>query len=481
MAGTHGAALERYAPLIRDWDAFVRAATEPRPTCLVANANRIGAEALAGLLDAEACPVEPVQWTHGALRVPPHARPGGWWPAQAGLYQIQEEASLLPAHLLAPKPGERVLDMCAAPGGKAAQLAMALGSSGTVLANDKDSRRLAAVRDKMKRLGLLNLTACVHDAGDFPLAAGMFDRVLVDAPCSAEGTKARSGAGYRASDTTFRHWVNGQQRALLRRAVKLTRPGGRIVYATCSFAPEENEAVVEAVLHELPGEVYPVQVNVGSLPADPGVPVWNDHAFDQEVVENAARLWPHRSGTGGFFAIALERPANAAVHAPDPAAVEPAAPGTPTDRAAVLDPLTHRFGLDAEALAGLKLWEAGDHVHATAVDHHPPARPRPTASGVPFTRRGAHWPKPTTAAALMLGDAASRNVIALDRDQVDAYQARRAIQPRPEQLAACDGRGHVLLHFRGVSLGVGFLHPGDDDAPATIESQFPRAWMTQPG
>jgi len=473
---THGAALDRYAPLIRDWDAFVRAATEPRPTCIVANASRIGAETLAGLLDADGRPLDPVQWTHGALRVPPPARPGIWWPAQAGLYQIQEEASLVPVHLLAPEPGERVLDLCAAPGGKAAQIAMALGNTGTVLANDKDSRRLAAVRDKMKRLGLANLTASVHDAGDFPLAAGMFDRVLVDAPCSAEGTNARSGAGYERSEKTFRHWVGGQQRALLRRAVKLTRPGGRLVYSTCSFAPEENEAVVESVLRDLPGEVYPVQVEVGSLPADPGVPVWNGHAYPHEVVENAVRLWPHRSGTGGFFAIALERPANATVHTPDAGEVDPAELGEPADRAAVFDPLAHRFGFDPAEFAGLKLWAAGDHLHVTAEDHRPPARPRPTASGVPFTRRGARWPKPTTAAALMLGDAASRNVVSLDRAQLDAYQAREAVQPRPEQLTACDGRGHVLLRFAGFCLGVGFLHPGEGGTPATIESQFPRAW-----
>ena len=475
MPATAYPALERYAPLIADWDSFLAAVGAPRPTCAVTNTRRVDAETLAGLLHADGRPAKHVGWTHGALRVPPGERPGVWWPAQAGLYQIQEEASLVPTHLLDAQPGERVLDLCAAPGGKAARLALALGGTGTVVANDKDSRRLAAVRDKMKRLGLINLTSTVHDGGDFPWQAGAFDRVLVDAPCSAEGTNARSGAGYKGSEKTFRHWVVGQQRALLKRAVMLTRPGGRIVYSTCSFAPEENEQVVEHALDALAGEVYPVRPDVGALAADPGVDTWQGHTVRAEVVENAVRLWPHRSGTGGFFAIALERPANAPVHTPEP---EPArALGEPVDRDAILGALETRFALTPERFDGVRFHAAGDHIHAVGTDHQPPSHPRPAASGVPVTRRGARWAKPTTAAALMAGDAATRNRVDLDRAQVDAYHARRPLQPRPDQLTTCDGRGHVLLHHAGRCLGTGFLRPASGDGPAEIDSHFPRAWV----
>jgi 16S rRNA C967 or C1407 C5-methylase (RsmB/RsmF family) len=151
-------ALARYAPLIADWDAFVAAMLCKAPACLVANLNRIAPAALDELLRADGRTTKPVAWLPGAFRCAPEARPGLWWASQAGLFNVQEEASLLPVALLDPRPGERVLDLCAAPGGKTAQICMALGNRGTVVANDRDSRRLPGVRDKTKRLGLVNLS-----------------------------------------------------------------------------------------------------------------------------------------------------------------------------------------------------------------------------------------------------------------------------------------------------------------------------------
>jgi 16S rRNA C967 or C1407 C5-methylase (RsmB/RsmF family) len=463
-----GALLQRYRPLVDDWDAFLDALARPKPTCVVANRARIDRAGLAELLAGEGVRADPVAWSPDALRLPADIRPGTLWTFLAGLYQVQEEASLLPVAMLDPQLGERVLDLCAAPGGKAAQIALAVGRSGTAVANDKESRRLTAIRDKMKRLGLVNLTTTVHDGADYPDAAGPFDRVLVDAPCSSEGTKFAAGASYLASAREFRHWIAGQQAALLRRAAHLVRPGGRIVYATCSFAPEENEAVVDQVLAELDGALQPVELRPTGLQPAPAVTAWGDRRFS-DAVRAGLRLWPHSHGTGGFFAIALERTDRAA----GPAAPELDDPGPAEDRERVLQPMRARFGLPDDAFEGLEIRRRGDHLQASAVGHGAPARPRPVSTGVPVRRRAARGDKLSTAAALMVGVRATRNVVELDAGQRDAYQRRRPLSPSAAQLADCDPQGYVILRYRGVPLGCGLLRPGP---PAEIESQYPRAW-----
>jgi 16S rRNA C967 or C1407 C5-methylase (RsmB/RsmF family) len=468
--------------LIGDWDAFLDVLVRPKPTCIVANAARLERDRLAELLADGPAALRPVPWDTSALRVPSHARPGTWWAFLAGLYQVQEEASLLPTALLDPQPGERVLDLCAAPGGKAARIAMAVGRDGTVIANEKEPRRLSAVRDKMKRLGLVNLTSTVHDGGDYPLEAGPFDRVLVDAPCTSEGTKFRQGAGYQGSEPEFLSWIAGQQAALLRRAAQLVKPGGRVVYATCSFAPEENEAVVDRVLAQLDGALQPVAVRTPGLAPSAPVESWGGRTFDTGV-QAGIRLWPHTHGTGGFFAIAFDKPADAPPPSVAPTRHRDAWSGDPRDW---IGPVLDKFEVAGDPLAGLRVIERGDDLQLVAEGHSAPARPAPVSTGVPARRARNHTPKPSTALALMVGDDARARVVEVTAEQRDAYQRRQPIQPTADQLAACQSHAHlsdggdgtpakgfVILRYRGVPLGVGLLRPGP---PAEIESQFPRAW-----
>ena len=468
------AKLSRYAAVVDDWDAFAAAVRAPRPTCLVVHRQRLDSARLAELCAAMETPegraVTPVSWCAGALRAAPGARPGLWWPHQAGLYQIQEEASLLPVHLLAPQAGEHILDLCAAPGGKTAQICMAVGDSGTVLANDRDSRRLTAIRDKMKRLGLTNLSTCVQNGAEWPAEAGGFDRVLVDAPCSAEGTNVRDGAAYLNSSSGFRARLARQQRALLGRALAAVRPGGRVVYATCSFAPEENEAVVSDVLATTGVRARITPVAIPGLDSAPGLAAWADRAFHPDLC-HAHRLWPHRTGTGGFFAVVLTR---------DPAdtpAVSPArftAPDGEADMGDWLPVLRYHFDLPADSFADLRFLARGEEIQAVAAMHRLPPRPRIVSSGLPLAKRAGRWPKPTTAAALSLGAAARRNTVALDAAQRAAYLARQTVFPAPEQLAACDSKGYVIVTHAGFPLGAAMLRPGP---PPRLDSEYPRIWV----
>jgi 16S rRNA (cytosine967-C5)-methyltransferase len=212
-----------------------------------------------------------------------------------GAYTVQDEASQLVVELLDPRPGERILDACAAPGAKATAAAERVGEGGAVLALDRHARRLGLVRRDARRLGLGNLETEERDASR-PLAdLGAFDRVLVDAPCSGLGTLRRNPDARWRVDPRDTERLARVQLAILRQAASVVRPGGCLVYSTCTMLPEENEAVVEAFLAEtgdfrrvgreaLPESVRPLADEQGAL-----------------------RTAPHRHGTDGFFAVRLER------------------------------------------------------------------------------------------------------------------------------------------------------------------------------
>ena len=195
-------------------------------------------------------------------------------------------------------PGERVLDVCAAPGAKATALAEAVGPRGSVLALDRHSRRLDLVARDARRLGIDWLTARVYDASRdlAPIApARSFDRVLVDAPCSGLGTLRRNpDARWRVRPEQVADLASAQF-ALLERAAAALRPGGALVYSTCTLSPGENEAVVRAFLAGGSG------FRVAAREAHPGAvrPLLDADGF--------LRCWPHRHGTDGFFAARLER------------------------------------------------------------------------------------------------------------------------------------------------------------------------------
>ena len=455
-------ALRRYRPLVDDWDAFCATLARPLPRCLWANPLRLDATTLAALLREEGLRPQSVPWYPGALRLPAGTPVGGQWWYFAGLAHAQEEASLLPVRLLDPRPGERVLDLCAAPGGKSAQIAMVLHGRGTLVANDVISGRMRPLRANLERLGLLNVSLTLRDGAGYPNAAGAFDRVLVDAPCSCEGTLRRHEAMERYGAAVSGRYARLQQ-ALLRRAVALCRPGGRIVYSTCTFAPEENEAVVDAVLRQSSGVVRVVPQTVAGLRTAPGITHWQRRRFDPQV-EGCLRLWPHHNDTGGFFAAVLEKAADA-----EGPCAEPAAPS------AVPAPeletwLRRHHDLPPDCLAGwLPCRHSSRGIHVVQCDHRPPARPEPQVMGVEVLKTATRPPKVTTAGALLLAPQARANVVDLAPAQLPAYFGRQTFLVDSHQARRCR-RGFVIVRHRGYGLGSGWYDP----ATARLQSLFPK-------
>jgi len=295
--------IERYEPLVGDREAFREACARPLPYAVRVNTIKATADRVTRAFDEEGVSYTPVDWHPELFTL--DGKAGRTWPYFLGWVHGQEEVSALPAAVLDPQPGDRVWDACAAPGSKTTQLAALMGDQGTLVGNDNSLGRLSALRHNAERLGVTNLVVTNQDARNFSLRElgfDEFDRAVVDAPCSCEGT-------CRKNPTVLEEWtldhvrqVAGIQKGILRRAVQATRPGGSVVYSTCTFAPEENEAVLDHVLDVEPCRLVEFEP---PLQTSPGVTEWEGETFDPSV-EKAHRVYPHQNDTGGFFCAKLE-------------------------------------------------------------------------------------------------------------------------------------------------------------------------------
>lgn len=296
---------ERYKEIIDDWDAFQAALKRPLPTCIWANPLKTTPEKLEGILWREKIEFEPLPWRVGAYRLRNVHRPGNRIPAILGLYLIQEEVSMIPVEFLKLEPGLRVLDACAAPGNKTAQIASMMQNRGTVIANDRSFRRLRPLGRTLDRLGVVNTAVMTYDAAAFPEKIGTFDRVLTDVPCSCEGTARKVDTPKEATQSDF-DALNATQKAILLKGLHLLRPGGRLVYSTCTYAPEENESIVHQALGEAGEDFTLLPTELEGFSGQPGLVEWQGARFDRRL-KNALRVYPHHQNTGGFFVATFAR------------------------------------------------------------------------------------------------------------------------------------------------------------------------------
>jgi 16S rRNA (cytosine967-C5)-methyltransferase len=219
-----------------------------------------------------------------------------------GAIEVQDEGSQLLAALVDPKRGEMVVDFCAGAGGKTLALGAAMRSTGRLYALDTSAHRLDALKPRLARSGLSNVhpAAIAHERDDrIKRLAGKIDRVLVDAPCSGLGTLRRNpDLKWRQSPQSVAE-LTTKQLAILRSAARLLKPGGRLVYATCSLLRDENEAIAEAFAEAEPG--------FRVLPAAQALAPLKLPDAQSLCAGDALRLWPHRHGTDGFFAMVWQR------------------------------------------------------------------------------------------------------------------------------------------------------------------------------
>ena len=273
------------AQLGSEYPAFLESLERPRAVALRFNPMK-GERPMLPFVGA------PVPWEPEGFYYDPETRPGLHVYHEAGVYYLQEASAMAPVALLDPKPGERVCDLCAAPGGKTTQIAGRMLGQGFLVCNEINPKRAKILSRNIERMGVANaLVTNEHPetlASRFP---GFFDRVLVDAPCSGEGMFRKEEAAVTDWSQETVQMCARRQREILDSAARLVRPGGRLVYSTCTFAPEEDEETVAAFLEAHP-EFTPEPVEAPWFV--PG--------------ENAGyRMWPHKLLGEGHFAAVLRK------------------------------------------------------------------------------------------------------------------------------------------------------------------------------
>jgi NOL1/NOP2/sun family putative RNA methylase len=377
----------------------------------------------------------------------------------AGLYYLQDPSAMLPVVALAPQRGERILDLCSAPGGKATQIGAATNDQSFILMNDINPKRTKALLKNVENFGLKNFVVTNNQPQELAAAfPGYFDRVLIDAPCSGEGMFRREPKLRIAWRRDYHPRVCAPLQAeLLNSAAQLVAPGGRIVYSTCTFSPEENERQVKAFLAQHP-DFYLGPISLGEV--SPGRGEW----AGDPALQKTGRIWPHLSRGEGQFAAVLEKKA-----------VE----------ARELEPSVHFSGREPDASSLQPFWDFCDEVGIKPLTGRflrkeddllllPPELPDLT--GLNVIRLGLFLGelryglfRPSHPFALALDKQEARRQLELPPDSVEVlkYLKGETLMVTEETPA---GNGWILVTTSGYPLGwakrLGNL----------VKNQYPPAW-----
>ncbi len=287
---------KKYKDLIPDYEAFLDSLRGEIPTSIRFNTLLCDPMRLAEAMRASGIELHPTPLGPDFWIAPSLAKPGNSIFHLCGYIYSQNLSSGIPAIALGPRPGELVLDMCAAPGGKTTQMAAYMKNTGIIVANEPSAARHPGLVANLRRLGVINTIITPYRGQDFPLRV-RFKRILVDAPCSGEGNGRMGPMGELIGTSPRPKDLHELQVRILLRAFDLLEEEGTLVYSTCTYDPMENEAVVDALLKARSAKVMPFQLDI---PHDPGIGVWKGRSFSEEVC-NAWRIYPHRLQSVGFF------------------------------------------------------------------------------------------------------------------------------------------------------------------------------------
>ena len=286
---------------------------------------------------------EPVPWEPMGYYYDPQARPGLHPYHEAGVYYLQEASAMSAVALLDPQPGETVCDLCAAPGGKSTQIAGRMKGQGLLLCNEYSPARAKILSRNIERMGVANAIVTNEKTGNLAQRLpGFFDRVLVDAPCSGEGMFRKEEAAVTDWSQETVEMCAARQAEILDNAAVLLKPGGRLVYSTCTFAPEEDEQAVAAFLERHP-EFVPEEVEAPWFTPGP---------------QGSYRMWPHRLLGEGHFGAVLRK-------------LEGEEPEIPPEKAAALPKAWDSFAREV----GVRLPEGIPLTFGTRLYWAPPGTP----------------------------------------------------------------------------------------------------------
>ncbi len=476
----------RYASFT-NLDSLIEASSKPLRRSLRVNTLKCSVPDLLAWGKAKHWSLEPVPWCPEGFfvdRVDREEALGKDFQHLLGGFYVQEAASMLPVVLLDPKPGERILDMSAAPGSKTTQIAARMEGRGVLIANDVQEKRIWSLLSNLQRCGVTN-AAVTRKVGQW--FAGhlteVFDRVLCDAPCTAQGTVRKDSDALRYASEDNIGKMAKLQRELLESAVHACKVGGRIVYSTCTLTPEENEDVVLSILSK-----YPEQLVVLDPRKDMRLWTWDlskaveDSVRVQRVMKSedshltshisCLRIWPQTYDTEGFFCAVLKKQAPTRDRQPRSDLEPHRWTFLPSGRQqAIAERLEDWFGTSF-LCEGDMLYEMKEQLFLLPQEYQDFFLPiNPYMGGLPFGKSTSHGlVRVSHEIATLRGSAATKQVLRVSEDEMRAIL--KGVNIKSEAQGFDDG--DVLMSVAAPSLsrdlifGRGMLKAG------TVLNRLPR-------
>jgi len=288
---------EEYSEIVPEFPLFQESLQRPIPPHIRINRLLIEPASLVHLLEEKAIQlIQPTQRYDTLFLAPGLTSPGSLIEYFLGYIHPQALTSAIASIALAPKENSYLLDMCAAPGGKSTHCTQLMDNTGLIVSNDLYPSRHISLGHTLSRLGVLNAMVTGYQAQEFPLKQ-RFDYVLADVPCSCEGRFRRTREESKYREDKGKVKLPDLQKKIILRGFDLLKEGGRMLYSTCTYNPEENESVVDLLLKKRDAELLPIDVG---FDFEPGITEWKDKKYDKRL-KNTARFYPHRLDSVGFF------------------------------------------------------------------------------------------------------------------------------------------------------------------------------------
>jgi NOL1/NOP2/sun family putative RNA methylase len=283
--------------LIEEYEAYIESFEAPYASGLRINSLKLSVDQFKNIVPFE---LEPIPWIDHGFYYDSKEQPAKHPYYYAGLYYIQEPSAMTPAHFLPIEEGDKVLDLCAAPGGKTTELGAKLKGTGLLISNDISASRAKALVKNIELFGITN--ALITSESPSKLShyfVEYFDKILVDAPCSGEGMFRKDATMIKSWEQYGVDYYHQLQKEIIVEAAKMLKPGGYLLYSTCTFSPEENEGTLDYLLNQYP------EFTVETLPQIQGFhrgrPEWIN---GREDLNHCIRIWPHKvKGEGHFIAL----------------------------------------------------------------------------------------------------------------------------------------------------------------------------------
>ncbi|MEM0444976.1 MAG: RsmB/NOP family class I SAM-dependent RNA methyltransferase [Nitrososphaerota archaeon] len=302
----------RLSSMLPDFELelYLEAVQQPLPECVRINTLKFDGREVERFLIQRGWRLEPLAWARHGYRVleAPAKDLGNTMEHLLGLIYIQGPVSMLPVETLEPGRGERCLDLCAAPGSKSTQIAQLIGLQGVIVANDASKKRIRALSFNLQRWGAVNSVVTLTDGRLFHRwGAGLFDRVLLDVPCSALGIVSKDWGALRRYRSRHSEKLQRLQLSLLESGYRCLRPGGLLVYSTCTIHPLENEAVISQFLEKHPESTLEPVEHEGLKGRRP-IEEFSGERFSPEVAK-CFKCYPQDNMAEGFFVARIRSPA----------------------------------------------------------------------------------------------------------------------------------------------------------------------------